>query len=163
MDWSKLDPNTVTIIAGFLAAGAGWLWHKINGDKVDSFEDTIRGIGKGVIHTLLMDPAVTTAISPDALRLRATMLLWQAASTIGIPRNAATSVIATAVVEHIVGDVLEELRTAAGLQDQLEQLNSQVAAIPAALAKAEADGLAKGRAFAKEMVESVPPDAKPGV
>lgn len=160
MDWSKLDPNTVTVLGGLVIAAATALWHKLRGDQEASFEDTLRGLGKGVIHTLLVDPAVTSAISVEALRSRASDLLWRGATAIGVPRNVITEKIMVSLVEHVVGDVLEKLRVADGLQVKLDQLNAQVSAIPALIAKTEADALARGRAWAAENVEIVPPDQK---
>lgn len=164
MDWlSKIDPNTIIGLGGLLFTLATWTYHKLRGDKVDSFTDTIRGLGKQAIHTLLMDPTVTLALDRDALTGRATALLFSLAKSIDVPQNAITAAIITATAQHVVGDVLDELRAADSLQGRVDALAAQVAAIPASIAEAEARGLAAGRAFARDMVEVVPtePQAVP--
>jgi hypothetical protein len=156
-DWfGKISPDTVMYLVGLVGALATWSYHKIKGDKTDSFDDMIRGLGKQAIHELLADPAVSSALSPSDLTARAASILWTLATRIGIPRNAMTEALITATAQHVVGDALDQLRSIDSAQKQLDVLTSQIAAFPAQLAKTEAEAFAKGKAFADEMVEKVP-------
>lgn len=154
MDWlSKLDPNTIAGLLTVIGSLATWLYHKARGEKADSFDDTIRGLGKQAVHELLSDPKVSAALSPTDLTARASIMLRMLASRIGIPDNAIVAALIRATAQHVVGDVLAELRAADGLSDQLQQLQSQVAAIPASIAQAEAAGYARGKLIADQFIE----------
>lgn len=156
MSWlSKIDPNTVIGLIGLLGTVATWAWSKLHGNKVASFTDVITGLGKQAIHTLMLDPTVIAATDTKELAARAASVLTGLARSIGIPSNAITDALIQATAQHVVGDVLAELRAAAGLQDQLDKLNDQVSGFPATLAKIEADALARGKVFADQYVERV--------
>lgn len=160
MSWlSQINPNTVLGLVGLLGGVATWLWTKIRGGTVDSFTDVITGLGKQAIHTLLTDPTISSQIDPSVLAARATTVLTQLARTIGISSNAITDALIKATAQHVVGDILEELRAADGAQAQLTAMAAQVASFPATLAKVEADALARGKAFAAQYIDNTPPIA----
>lgn len=156
MDWlSKIDPN---VVVPAIAALLAWGYHKLRGDTKDHFDDVLRGIGKQVITSLLASGLASTEL--DKLKELAQKKLWEIAVASGVPRNALTERIATAVIEHTIGDALEEIRNreaAAKLPGQLDELAKQISDIPAMIDKAHADGLARGKAFFDEMVEKLPP------
>ena len=158
MDWlSKIDPNTIIGLGGLIATLATWTWHKLRGDKQDSFTDTIRGLGKQAVHVLLMDPSITLELAPDTLQTKAVTYLWALATGIGVPRNAITEAIVTATAQHVVGDLLDELRGAQALPAKVAALSDQVAAIPASIAAAEAKGFAAGKAWFDANAEPADP------
>lgn len=163
MEWlSKIDPNALLGLGGVIAALATWTWHKLRGDKEADFSDMIRGLAKQALHVLLTDPAITTAIAPEALSARAQVILADLARRAGVPTtNPIVATLIATTAQHVVGDVLDELRAAAGLEDQVTQLQAQVSGFPAQLAAIEAAAVAKGKAFAAEMVEAVPAAAAP--
>lgn len=151
-----LNPNTIAIIVSGIGSLVTWIVHKAHGDKVDRFDDAIRGLGKQVVHELLSDPEVNSALSSTALQAKAESLLRSLAATLKIPTSPITDALIKATAAHIVGDVQAALRELDDANDQLAQLTAQVAAFPAQLAKTEADAFAKGKAWAAENVEKVP-------
>ncbi len=51
MDWSKLDPNVVTILSGVTIGVLGWLWRLVHGDKVESARDILDSVVTQVLNT----------------------------------------------------------------------------------------------------------------
>lgn len=123
---SQINPNTIIAIIGGVAV---YVYHQIRGDKSDSFSDQLRGLGKQVIHALVTDPAINSQSTVDAIKAKASSLLWSAAIKAGIPRNSVTEGIATALLDHIVGDVLSELRAQQTIPSQVSTIAAQAAAI----------------------------------
>lgn len=156
MDWlTKIDPNTLITLGGVILGGLTWLYHKAKGDQVANFADTFRGIGKSVLHTLLIDPTITSDANIDALKIRASQLVWRAADGASIPRNAITVALVNALVEHTIGDLLAELRARDSLQAKVAALSDQIATMPAQWAAAEARGRAAVAGMAS-MIDTTP-------
>jgi hypothetical protein len=159
MDWSKLDPNTVLIVGSLVGSFGTWLWHKISGDKTDSFDETIRGLGKQAIHELLMDPSVSAALSAEAMQAKAEAFLTAAASKLGLPINTITTAIIKTTAAHVVGDAQEQLRAITDATAQLAKMADDAKAFQDRLATIEKEAFERGKKFADEMVERVDPNA----
>lgn len=148
MQWlSSIDPN---LVIGIAVALGTWLYHRVSGQRTENFTDVIRGIGKQLVDALV----TSGVLNRDALNARAKSLMDSAFVRLGIPRNALTDALATATIEHAVGDALQELRELTEASDRLAELTAQVAQTPAIMAKAQADGLARVAAM-KDLVEKI--------
>lgn len=53
MDWSKLDPDTVVTVLGFLGTVAMYLWNKARGKTTETFRETIAKAFDSMVTELL--------------------------------------------------------------------------------------------------------------
>ena len=143
----------VTSVAMTLAT---WTYHKIRGDSQASIEDTMRGVGKQIVDALVKSGDLTS----DALTARAKTLMASAMNALHIPDNAITNQLAMAVVQHAVGDALDELRklTTTDAAAHLAALQSIVASMPGDMVKAEAEGRARVAPM-KDLIDTTPDPA----
>lgn len=149
MDWfSKIDPN---VALALLVGVATWVYHRVRGDAAENFSDMLQGVGKQVIHLVLTNP--DTPHDLDLLRVRVTNALWDLAAKAKIPRNAVTEALAQTVIEHTIGDILEQLRARDALPGQLADLSTKAQAVLATFASAEAEGRARVAGM-KDLIES---------
>lgn len=118
----KIDPNTLIAVATAIGGIVTWSYHKIRGDKQDSFMDTFTGLGKQVIHAVMSDPSINNDTNFATLKALVTQQIWSLATLAHIPRNAISEAIANQVIEHTVGDILTELRTKAEAQKTIDNL-----------------------------------------
>jgi hypothetical protein len=155
MSWiTKLTPDTLVMLATLLGGAGTWFWHKIKGDNKDSFDDLLRGLGKQVIHMLLTDPDINSKISPKALTDLASKALWALAGRLNVPKNSITEALATSVIAHSVGDIMEELRALDAMPNQVKQLSDKVNDVVKVFDDAKNSPLVKqSEQFGKDYVE----------
>ena len=124
------------VVTSVLATLATWTYHKIRGDAQASIEDTMRGVGKQIVDALVKSGDLTAA----ALTARAKTLMASAMNALHVPDNPLTNQLAMAVVQHAVGDALDEIRKLTGANVALQQAVAVAAAMKVDMAKAEQQG-----------------------
>lgn len=125
MNWlNQLDPNAVLGALTLISTIGTWVYHKLRGDKVKSFGDTIAQVLNNFVPELLDTYASSEDIATFMGRARKFIesKAWMVLSKRGVPRNKLTEGLLHQGVEKVVAEIgnrAAQLR----LPTQLSNLN----------------------------------------
>lgn len=109
-DWlSKTDPTVVLPILGTVFVA---LWHKIKGDKKESWSSIIADIVKNLARDYLdryKRGEMTYAQFANNARDDIEKMFWKVAEKRGVPKNSVTTPLFNAAIEKVILWLVDEL------------------------------------------------------
>lgn len=148
LNWiSKIDPNLLITLASALATAAVWGYHKLRGDATESLSEICDSIVANLMHEVLDDYSDQDLdVFLDTARAKIETNFWTIAEKRGIPKNAISIAVVHAATERGTAWLADQIKKRRDVFLLLKTEVDKVGDVAANFARAEAEGLARGRA-----------------
>ncbi len=109
---TQLDPNVVSTLVTVLISTGAFLYHKVRGDRTDSWgsviDDIVTNLINETVGTIVTEDQIAGFINKQRDRIEA--MIWGVLTKRGIPRNALSESLVHAAIEKGTAELGTRIR-----------------------------------------------------